>query len=526
MGDLVSGYDKWECTGNSQCEKYPTKKPTSSPIWPTPKPTQKPTSSPTPKPTQSGSQFICNNNNLCKDDVIVCTGNHECNVECIGVDQCRNDKDDNDDCQSCRNTIINCLNGHDCNIKCSGDYTCYGMTINCPNSADCNVNVEFTEWNQQYGYASNGMINAVINGGNNGNLYIVNNQYNYGMERANIHCPNNGHCNIMANKAATARDYGGNNFDYAIIDASASNTLTIQTTAVSRPLYRSDIYCPAAGTHSNCHIYAESDGKGSGSWGILQEVRFYVIDSINDIDITCNYKAKHPVQECFGDYGQYYQPKITCGNAKTSGKSDSCKMELVSGFDNWKCDGQTTCSPKPSTTTAPGMCCNNLSKGKWINTCKQQNTQSTCERYKTKKGKLRCEWLSCSDIGFCEYNGIVSGRTATKEAKKCKKLKTKTDCEGSKYNCKWTSGPTLFFDQYYDDDDYTNDDMFLYMQQNNVDNSVDNNHNTLHAFGFMVLTLSLFVTCMCLRNRTVKKRMDELKTKYINGGYTPLVTVE
>lgn len=86
-----------------------------------------------------------------------------------------------------------------------------------------------------------------------------------------------------------------------------------------------------------------------------------------------------------------------------------------------------------------------------------------CEKKQDKKsGDNICQWISCGDVGYCEWDGVNGKKRSSK--KKCAAKLSKGECE-SNNNCVWQSG--------YPTSEYMEDLDSLEMSNNNNKNDDD-----------------------------------------------------
>ena len=173
-------------------------------------------------------------------------------------------------------------------------------------------------------------------------------------------------------------------------------------------------------------------------------------------------------------------------------------------------------------------CTNKFATARWIAKCPTFGTKKKCTSKTGPKDIVEyCAWKSCSDIGYCDWNGITQGATGSVE-KMCKRQTNRASCVNKIYAgsqvCQWTYGyPPDGFTDILDDDDEEerNEDKSLFMSMN--DQSVNNNDNTyiqgvtygaLSAIIGMCIGIGLYKRC----NKSDYKELD-------NTDNTPLLII-
>jgi len=263
----------------------------------------------------------------CQEDTIQCKQGEDCNIQCLGqADKCAGEG--KRDCKPCYGTTFIGADGYDLTFTCEGDSACQDVTIQCPDHGDCNIRLSGGNGDAQFGMKGAKIIGAE----GKGEMRVENNQLRGGMEGADIQCPANGKCTIMAGEAfkegyfpgeVIDRTYNVDAYKGANIHASISGGLSVVTEGADRPFQNADIYCPPRERNRGpaCDIHMK------GGESMLVAMHVHVAESIADVSIECQYEDD-AVKECYGDdanspyggeddlmtYKLAFLPTLDCGS--------------------------------------------------------------------------------------------------------------------------------------------------------------------------------------------------------------------
>ena len=132
----------------------------------------------------------------------------------------------------CKDQIINCVDNMNCNIICDEQSACYEATIHCPSNGKCSISCAGS---------SNACYEANIYGDYSTDLRITDVLEN-GLRGARIYCPSNASCLIAIDLEANSAEALAS----AIIYGENANDLTINVPSkYGFMFYETDIHCPA-----------------------------------------------------------------------------------------------------------------------------------------------------------------------------------------------------------------------------------------------------------------------------------------
>ena len=133
-------------------------------------------------------------------------------------------------------------------------------------------------------------------------------------------------------------------------------------------------------------------------------------------------------------------------------------------------------SSSSSDDSDDSMCCiATKATTKWMTTCPTFSTETDCEYRNFAKNdkKNKCNWRSCSVVGYCEWNGVTTGRSGNIE-NLCARKTNRKQCVSVVFAgsdlCQWIYGTPpqnkLLLQQYDDNDDEEEEEEEIFMVEN------------------------------------------------------------
>ena len=213
----------------------------------------------------------------------------------------------------CKDQILNCIDNMDCNIICNADSACHGATMYCPQNATCLISCM-----GRYTCQS-----TRIYADYSDKLHIMNISGSCTMCSSIIYCPNNASCIIAVELgkpesiSATLRSMQ--------IHAEAAQELIMNIPISYYILIHTHIYCPpymedtTGQVIQNCRINVDPT-NGIDVYGTLSYLNVYTEHGLKQLAIN-------PVRGSFdniifGDYG----PTIYCYDS-----TESCSFRYING---------------------------------------------------------------------------------------------------------------------------------------------------------------------------------------------------
>jgi len=262
----------------------------------------------------------------CQGETMKCKQGEDCIIQCLGQsDRCAGEG--KRDCKPCYGSTFVGADGYDLTFTCEGDSACQDVTIQCPDHGECNIRLSGGNGDAQYGMKGAKIMGAM----GKGEMRVENNQLRSGMEDAEIQCPDNGKCYIMAGEAFKVGYFPGevieetSNIDAykgALINGSVAGGLYVVTEGADRPFQNADVYCPPRERNRGpaCEIQVK------GGEAMLVAMHVHVADSVADVSLDCQYEDD-AINECYGDdsnspyggdddlmsYKLPYLPTLECG---------------------------------------------------------------------------------------------------------------------------------------------------------------------------------------------------------------------
>eukprot|EP01084_Bolivina_argentea_P235245 395905_1 len=374
---------------------------------------QVPTNS--PSPFGNDNTFICDSNQECMNQNIVCIDNQNCFVYCRDI-------------KACKSANIYGPNTGNLTVICNEKNACWNAKIYCPAFGYCDITCitlgPINSGEVVYAYCYNIIINATSIQSGALTIQSTGRADHEAIEAGHIYCPGNSlNCILQIGK------YGLVNSD---IYTENDSQLTI-TASGSNALRSTNIRCPTNNS-TICSINVSGNGTN-----MLTDTEIFSVNGLGNVSITCNFVTDK--SDC---YDPSIPPKLRC----QYDFNGICNIELISGFNEWKCtgtDGIDVCSD----ATANGYYGNTLicnERRECLNNNLYCHPYENCQVYciqgyqscysATITGPLNGNLsLLCSSTEACKNAEIVYPSTSNSTGNLQVECNQKNACMGLDVNC-------------------------------------------------------------------------------------------
>eukprot|EP01084_Bolivina_argentea_P096407 173336_1 len=132
--------------------------------------------------------------------------------------------------------------------------------------------------------------------------------------------------------------------------------------------------------------------------------------TLQECEAECETNTCHlPKQTgpCKGSFIRYYYNVL----------SEKCEQFIYGGCDGNVNNFESLTDCEIKCTSVSGECCAaDIGKSKYIKICPKNDNEKKCLRKKDRKsGNNICKWISCDDVGYCEWNGINGKKRSSKK---------------------------------------------------------------------------------------------------------------